>query len=64
MHEVKGYLMGVVLNVLRECVRQSSEAAHPHFHREVLALDRDRRNVVGKIELTDEVTGGTLFDFT
>lgn len=35
----------MVLDFLRECVRESGEAAHVHPHREVLALDVGRGDV-------------------
>ena len=35
-----------VLKFLRESVRQARESAHPHPHREVLALDKASRDVV------------------
>lgn len=47
MHEVDRDGMGVVLDLLREPVRQAREPAHPHAHREVLALGVGRADVLG-----------------
>lgn len=32
MHEVKGHLIGVVLDLFAESVRQARKATHPHPH--------------------------------
>ena len=39
VHEVQRDRVHVILDLLRERVRQTGEAAHSHAHREVLALD-------------------------
>lgn len=45
MHEVDRDRMGVVLDLLAEGVRQSSEVADRHPHCEVLALNVGRADV-------------------
>jgi hypothetical protein len=39
MHEVERHSAFEVLDLLREAVGESREPAHPHPHRQVLALD-------------------------
>src|SRR5258708_4003761 len=39
IHKVKGHGVGMIVDPLRESVREPSKAAHVHPHREVLALD-------------------------
>jgi len=45
VHEIKSHAVSVILNLLAECIRQTSESAHPHPHAEVLALHIACRNV-------------------
>ena len=45
IHEVQRDGMPVVVDLLRERIRQSREAAHTHSHREILALDVARGDV-------------------
>jgi len=45
VHEVERERVLVVFHFLRECIRQASEPAHGHSHREVLALDVTCGNV-------------------
>lgn len=45
IHEINRQRVRVVLNFLRKPVGQTSESAHRHSHRKILALNEARRNV-------------------
>ena len=55
IHEVQRHGVGVVLHLLRKCVREPGEAAHVHPHREVLALHVGRGDVL-RIGLAFDLT--------
>jgi len=46
MHEVERDRVAKVVNFLRESIRQAREPAHAHAHREILALDVARGNML------------------
>lgn len=46
MHVVKGDRRFQVFELLRKSISQASESAHGHSHREILALDIARGNVL------------------
>jgi hypothetical protein len=47
VHEVEAYRVSMELDLFRETIGQSCEAAHPHSHRQVLAFDVGGRDSLG-----------------
>jgi hypothetical protein len=53
MHEMQGYGVAVVFDLLGKAIRQAGETAHPHPHCEILALYETGRNVL-RVRLSAE----------